>query len=91
MWEWTEDHEKAFEKIKDIISQTPVLKHFDPSIQLVLKCDASERGLGAALMQEGQPVACTSRALTETEKGYAQIEKELLAVVYDMERFHHFT
>uniref|UniRef100_A0A674AFT5 ribonuclease H n=1 Tax=Salmo trutta TaxID=8032 RepID=A0A674AFT5_SALTR len=91
LWEWSERHEQAFNKIRDTIAQNPVLKYYNPTEQLVLRCDASESGLGAALMQGGQPIAYASRALTETEKGYAQIEKELLAVVFGMERFHQFT
>ena len=91
IWEWAERHEQTFERIKTMISQTPVLKYYNPADVLTLQCDASESGLGAALMQNGQPVAYASRALTETEKGYAQIEKELLAVLYGMERFHQFT
>ena len=56
--------------------------------QVVIQCDASENGMGAALLQEGQPLAYISRVLTDTETRYAQIEKELLAVVYACERFH---
>ena len=50
------------------------------------RCDASQSELGAALLQEGNPVCYTSRALTKTEQNYAQIEKELLAIVYAWER-----
>uniref|UniRef100_A0A8C7IGR1 ribonuclease H n=1 Tax=Oncorhynchus kisutch TaxID=8019 RepID=A0A8C7IGR1_ONCKI len=89
LWEWSERHEQAFNKIRDTIAQTPVLKYYNPTEQLVLQCDASESGLGAALMQGGQPIAYASRALTETDKGYAQIKKE--QVVFGMERFHQFT
>ncbi len=46
--------------------------------------------VGAALLQEGQPVAFTSRALTSTETNYAQIEKELLAIVHACDRFDQF-
>lgn len=91
LWEWSERHEHAFNKIRDTIAQTSVLKSYNPTEQRVLQCDASKSGLGAALMQRGQPIAYASRALTETEKGYAQIEKELLAVVFGMKRFHQFT
>ena len=42
-------------------------------------------------MQKGQPVAFASRALTPIERNYAQIEKELLAIVFGMEKFNHFT
>ncbi|VDI57759.1 Hypothetical predicted protein [Mytilus galloprovincialis] len=50
-----------------------------------------EKGLGASLMQDSQPIAYASRALTKTEQNYAQIEKELLAVVFGMEKFHQYT
>ena len=56
-----------------------------------LENDASEYGLGSALMQEGKPVAYASRTLTETEKSYAQLEKEMFAVTFGLEKFHHYT
>ena len=56
-----------------------------------MQCDASETGLGAALTQNGKPVAYASRALTAVECRYTQIEKELLAVVFGMEKFHCYT
>lgn len=73
MWEWTETHEDAFKRLKDKIADSPVLKHYDQEDELTLQCDASETGLGAALTQRGKPVAFGSRALTPTERGYAQI------------------
>ena len=54
-----------------------------------MQCDASGTGLGAFLLQREQPTAYASRALT-TEQGYSQIEKELLAVVFAMERFDQY-
>ena len=46
---------------------------------------------GAVLLQEGRPIAYVSHALTSTETRNAQIEKELLAVVFALERFHQYT
>ncbi|CAM4713618.1 unnamed protein product [Leuciscus chuanchicus] len=90
-WNWTEQHEEAFHKLKDTIAQAPVLKFYSPDEELTVQCDASDTGLGAALMQRGKPIAFASRALTQTERGYAQIEKEFLALVFSIEKFHQYT
>lgn len=47
----------------------------------------SKGSLEAALMQSQQPIAFASRALTDTERGFTQVEKELQAVVFGMGRF----
>jgi len=55
-------------KIKDYICKAPVLRYFDPAIKITLQCDASESGLGYALLQQGQPVAFGAWGLTLAEK-----------------------
>ncbi len=90
-WHWMDQHDKAMQTIKELIAQHPVLRFFDNNDEVTVQCDASPTGLGAALLQQGQPVAYASRALTETETRYAQIEKELLAVVFGVEKFHQYT
>ena len=67
-----------------------MLKFFDPKCPTTVQCDASGTGLVAVLLQREQPIAYASRALTTTEQGYSQIEKELLAVVFAMERFDQY-
>lgn len=62
--------------------------HFDPKEPIEVQADASKDGLGAALMQNRQPIAYASRALSAAEKNYAQIEKELLAIVFALKKFH---
>ena len=52
--------------------------------------DASSKGLGFVLLQDGRPVTYTSRALTSAEQKYSQIEKELLAQVFGMEQNHQY-
>ena len=90
-FQWSESQERSFKKIKELASSAPVLKYYDASKELAIQCDASQFGLGAALLQEGAPVAYASRTLTEVEGRYAQIEKELLAIVYSLEKFHQYT
>ena len=57
---------------------------------MVVQCNAQEQGLGAALLQNGQPIAFASRSLSQTERQYAQIEKECLAIVFSCERFRQY-
>ena len=88
---WMKPQEEAFAKVKSILSQAPVLQFFDVKKPVRISCDASKSGLGAVLLQENRPIAFASRSMTDAETRYAQIEKELLAVVFGMERFHQFT
>ena len=79
-WFWTDIHYSAVRQVKLLIAKAPVLKFFDSTESLTLQCDASDKELDAILLQKGQPIAYASRALTDAESRYAQIEKELLAV-----------
>ena len=79
-WSWEPAQQQAFNTLKADISQPPVLRYVD----------ASKSGLGAACLQDGYPVAYASRALTEAETRYAQIEKELLSATFACRKFHDF-
>lgn len=87
---WDENHTKSFNNIKQALTTTPVLQYFDANKPITLSVDASQNGLGATLLQNNLPVSYSSRALTETEKGYAQIEKEMAAVVFGCLRYHQY-
>ena len=87
-WEWSQEQEEALIKIKTAVSTAPVLKFFTPSEPTEGEGDASEKGIGFALMQKSQPVTYASRALTKAEQNYSQIKKELLAQVFGMEHNH---
>ena len=88
---WDEVHDRAFSRIKEMVTASPLLKYYEREKDLVIQCDASKGGLGAALLQDGRPLAYASRALTAAERNYTQIEKELLAIVFSTERFHQYT
>jgi RNase H-like domain found in reverse transcriptase len=90
-WNWSHTQEAAVAAIKTLITKAPVLAFYDPKKELTLENDASEYGLGSVSMQDGRPISYASRSLTDTEKLYAQIEKEMMALVYGLEKNHHFT
>lgn len=89
-WSWAEPQQEAFNTIKKLIAQAPVLGYYDQSKPLVIQTDASSKGLGSCLLQDGHPVSFASRALTDCETRYAQIEKELLAIVFACEKFNNY-
>ena len=87
---WMAQHDESWNKINDLIIKEPLLKFYDLSKEVTIQADASEKGLGATLMQQGQPVAYASRTLSVTERNYAQIEKECLAILFACERFDSY-
>ena len=94
-WRWEESQNKAFQEAKDALQDNALLVHYDSTKPLLLACDASPHGLGAVLshkMDDGteRPVAYASRTLTAAEKNYSQLEKEGLAVVFSVKKFHNY-
>ena len=77
--------------MKRLLTNAPVLAYFNPSKSLSIQFDASGQGLGATLYQDGQPPAYASCALSEAETRYATIEKEMLAIVFSLEKWHQYT
>ena len=90
-WTWNDNHERAFKEIKKLLTEAPVLAYFDQSKRIEIFTDASASGIGAALLQDGHPVAYASRALTDPETRYAVIEKEMLAIVFALEKWNQLT
>lgn len=85
-WYWGREQSEVFQKSKDLLLSSQALIHFDPSLEIVLACDASDYGLGAVFshhLTDGseKPVAFVSRTLSDSERKYSQIEKEALACV----------
>ena len=89
-WKWLEKHEDAWNAVKSVLIKQPVLQFYDVSKDIVVQADSSSTGLGAVLIQDEKPIAYASRALTRTECNYAQIDKELLSIVYAMRKFEKY-
>ena len=94
-WIWSEPQQTAFDRIKKMLTNTPVLALFNPNLETILSADASSFGLGAVLLQkqlsgELKPVSFISRSMTPTEQRYAQIEKEALAFTWACERLSDY-
>lgn len=89
-WTWSRQQQDAFERLKKMISTAPVLRYFDATKNTVIQCDSSSVGLGAVLLQEGQPVVYASKTLSATERRYAQIEKETLAILFACRKFEMY-
>lgn len=87
---WNAEMQKAFEKLKWLVTNAPVLRYFDVNKDVVIQTDASKKGLGGVLLQENQPVIYVSKALTETEKRYAIVELELLAILFTCRRLDQY-
>ena len=94
-WKWSVECQEAFEQAKKQLASAPVLAHYDVTQKLKLAADASAYGLGAVIShvyEDGseKPIAYASRTLSKAEKNYAQIDKEALALVFAVKKFHTY-
>ncbi|KAK3763364.1 hypothetical protein RRG08_031862, partial [Elysia crispata] len=87
-WKWGREQDEAFKKLKKLLTEVGVMAYFDPKKETNVVVDASPCGLGAMIMQQGRVICYSSRALTDVESRYSQTEREMLAVVYGVEKFH---
>ena len=94
-WTWGPEQQHAFNQVKSALTSDRVLAHYDPSKELILACDASPYGVGGVLshkLEDGseRPIAFASRSLAPAEKKYSQLDKEGLAIVFGVKRFHQY-
>lgn len=94
-WSWGREQEKSFQSAKAQLTSDCVLVHYDPEKELILACDASPYGVGAVLShrmedKQDRPVAFASRSLAPAERNYSQIDKEALAIIFGVKKFHDY-
>ena len=93
VFHWEDQQTRSFQQVKTLIAKanTTPLRYYDRDLPVTVQVDASLRGLGACLIQKhkgkDQPIAFASKSLTDAETRYANIERELLAIVFACQRF----
>ena len=90
---WSKECQQSFIKVKQILQSDLLLTHFDPQLEIKVAADASQYGLGAVILHRfpdktEKAIAHAARALTPAEQQYSQIEKEGLALVFALTKFH---
>ncbi|XP_057312326.1 uncharacterized protein K02A2.6-like [Hydractinia symbiolongicarpus] len=91
-WEWTNEHQERFIKLKSMLTSAESLAYYNPGSETEITVDASPIGLGAVISQKQpcgtyRPISYASRSLSAAEQRYSQIEREALAILFAIERF----
>lgn len=93
-WIWGKEQQQAFQEAKSKLTSSCLLVHFDQQKEVILSCDASPYGVGAVLSHltdEGEkPIAYASRSLSVAERKYAHLDKEALAIIFGVKKFHDY-
>ena len=92
---WGQRQAEAFAEVKSLLESPCVLVHYDDKLPLTLSCDASPYGVGAVLSHkmptgEEKPIAFASRTLTAAERKYSQLDKEALALIFGVRKYHQY-
>jgi len=101
-WTWSPQCQKSFEQFKKILTSKLLLTHYNPKYEIIVAADASNEGVGACILHRFpdhsvKAVSHAARSLTPVERNYSQIEKEALAIMFAVTKFHrmifgrHFT
>ena len=94
-FEWKEGHQETFEKLKNVLASDLVLTHYDPLKKIIVAADASSYGMGAVLMHEMpdgtiRPIMHAASSFTKAEKNYPQVQREALALMFALRKFHRY-
>ena len=87
---WEEAQQQSFDELKRAITTAPVLAYYDENEDIVLSVDSPKDALGACILQNGHPIAYASKSINKCEQNYAQIEKEMAAIVFGATKFHEY-
>lgn len=92
---WNSACVNSFNLVKKIIASENVLAHYDQKLPLILMCDASQNGIGAAIFHtmknnENKPIAFASKTLTVAQRNYSTIDREALAIYFGVNKFQQY-
>lgn len=92
-WSWSTECQRSFNEAKQVLQSDLLLTHFDPKNTIKVAADASSYGIGAVILhrfpdKSEKAIAHAARSLTKTEMNYSQIEKEALALIFAVTKFH---
>lgn len=95
VWIWGQEQQESFQRTKDLLCAAPCLAHYNATAPLIVSADASPVGVGAVLSivddhGEERPVAYASRSLSSSEKNWSQLDREGLAIVFAVKKWHCF-
>ncbi|KAL4098106.1 hypothetical protein QTP88_022775 [Uroleucon formosanum] len=88
VWSWSINCDSAFNKLKNVLTDLTTLSNYSVNENFTIQCDASEKALGCCLLQNNRPVYYASRCMSDKEQIYAQVEKEMLGIVFACKKFH---
>ena len=90
-FQWNSQYDSSYQCAKDhIVENCQTLCYYDPDLPVSIETDASQSGLSAVLLQEGRPISFMSKAFTDMQSRYSNIEHEILSVVTGVEHFHQY-
>ena len=90
LFHWDKPQAAAFQKLKDMCCEAPVLAYYDVRKDVTIQCDARKSAVGTVLLQEGRPIAYASCKLRASELNWAPTEKEMLAIVFSTQKFREY-
>jgi RNase H-like domain found in reverse transcriptase len=88
-FKWNSEPETTFQMLKEAMSTALVLAMSDFSRPFVLETDASDKGIGAVLMQDHRPIAFLSKALGIKNQNLSTYEKEFMALLNAVQKWRH--
>ena len=87
---WNKEQQASFNKIKVALASAPILAIVDPTKPFVVETNASDRSIGAVLLQDGKPIAFESKKLDKAQQNYFVYERELYAIVHALKQWRHY-